>query len=171
MLLRYCLYLDVFSKQTSFLLHVSACFSLVGYDSDDDEYDDDDVRYTRRNKGKKYSQLAKDDSVERYAGYGGVGRYGENVIDHLRIDSVSQYGDSNSYTFAQDSHSDRRNSESIASSEDCGSDTDALNKQAYVQTRREGGRWLLLYPHVLAPPTTPTLLSLLPPYTLTPSLQ
>ncbi|XP_053405877.1 uncharacterized protein LOC123566423 isoform X2 [Mercenaria mercenaria] len=104
-----------------------------GYDSDD-EYDDDDVRYTRRNRGKKYSQLAKDDSQD----YTCHSHYTDNDTSQLRVDSVSMYGDTNSYTFTQDSHSDRRNSESLASSEDFNSDSDITTKHAYVRSRKEG---------------------------------
>ncbi|XP_060556036.1 uncharacterized protein LOC132716731 isoform X3 [Ruditapes philippinarum] len=104
-----------------------------GYDSDD-EYDDDDVRYTRRNRGKKYSQLAKDDSQD----YTNRSHYLDNDTSQLRIDSVSMYGDTNSYTFTQDSHSDRRNSESLGSSEDFNSDSDITTKHAYVRSRKEG---------------------------------
>lgn len=112
----------------------------LGYDSDD-EYDDDDVRYTRRNRGKKYSQLAKEDSQD----YTNRGHYMENDTSQLRIDSVSMYGDTNSYTFTQDSHSDRRNSESLASSEDFNSDSDITTKHAYVRSRKEGGLALIMY--------------------------
>ncbi|XP_052793893.1 uncharacterized protein LOC128227417 isoform X2 [Mya arenaria] len=105
-----------------------------GYDSDD-EYDDDDVRYTRKSNGKQYSQLPKDDATERYGyerDYTGPG------TSYLNVDSVSMYGDSNAFKFAQDSHSDRRNSESLASSEDFGSDADVPGREAYAHTRKEG---------------------------------
>ena len=48
----------------------------VGYDSDDEC--EEDVRYTRRNKGKKYAALQNDDSLDQapayrgnHAGFGG----------------------------------------------------------------------------------------------------
>lgn len=41
----------------------------IGYDSDDECEDADGIRYTRRNKGKKYAPLQKDDSLE-------MGQYG-----------------------------------------------------------------------------------------------
>ncbi|XP_055867178.1 uncharacterized protein LOC106074920 isoform X4 [Biomphalaria glabrata] len=42
-----------------------------GYDSDDECEDADGIRYTRRNKGKKYAPLQKDDSLEMGGAYGG----------------------------------------------------------------------------------------------------
>ncbi|KAH9508428.1 hypothetical protein Btru_055213 [Bulinus truncatus] len=42
-----------------------------GYDSDDECEDVDGIRYTRRNKGKKYAPLQKDDSLEMGGAYGG----------------------------------------------------------------------------------------------------
>lgn len=106
--------------------------SVLGYDSDD-EYDDDEPHYTRRNHGKKYSQLAKEDSQEYTMSHNQL--YDSS---QLRVDSVSMYGDSNSYTFTQDSHSERRNSESLPSSEDFNSDSEIATKHIYVQ-RKEGG--------------------------------
>lgn len=106
--------------------------SVVGYDSDDD-YDDDDVHYTRSSQGKKYSQLAKDDSQD----YACDGQYLDT--SQIRVDSVSMYGDSNSYTFTHDSHSDRRNSESLASSEEFNSDSEITTKLAFIHSRKEGG--------------------------------
>lgn len=115
----------------------SACvhdLSVLGYDSDD-ECDDDDVHYTRRNRGKYYTQLAKDDSQDHTT----RNQYSDNDTSQLRVDSVSMYGDTNSYMFTQDSHSDRRNSESLASSEDFNSDSDITTKHAYIHPRKEGG--------------------------------
>ncbi|KAL4228125.1 Amyloid-beta A4 precursor protein-binding A member 1 [Mactra antiquata] len=102
-----------------------------GYDSDD-EYDEDEPHYTRRNHGKKYTQLAKEDSQEYTTSHNQ-----SYDSSQLRVDSVSMYGDSNSYTFTQDSHSDRRNSESLPSSEDFNSDSEIPTKHIYVQ-RKEG---------------------------------
>ncbi|CAL1537535.1 unnamed protein product [Lymnaea stagnalis] len=45
-----------------------------GYDSDDECEDADGIRYTRRNKGKKYAPLQKDDSLEMGGAYGGSKR-------------------------------------------------------------------------------------------------
>lgn len=116
-----------------------AWFSVVGYDSDD-EYEEDGVQYTRRNKGKKYSKLPKDDSQERFPCHTGS-QYSDSDASHshLHVDSVSMYGDTNSYMFTQDSHSDRRNSESLPSSEEFASDSENPGKQSYVHVRKEGG--------------------------------
>lgn len=43
-----------------------------GYDSDDECEDAEGIRYTRRNKGKKYALLQKDDSLEMGGAHGGV---------------------------------------------------------------------------------------------------
>ena len=111
-----------------------ACY-ILGYDSDDE--DDDDVRYTRRNKGKKYSQIPKDESME----HSEPSQYSDgDVSSTRRIDSVSMYGDTNMFAYTQDSHSDRRNSESQCSSEDFCSDSESLTKHAYIRKPREGGR-------------------------------
>ena len=45
--------------------------SFVGYDSDDECEDAEGIRYTRRNKGKKYALLQKDDSLEIGGAHGG----------------------------------------------------------------------------------------------------
>lgn len=104
-----------------------------GYDSDDE--DDEDVRYTRRNKGKKYSQIPKDESVD----HSEPSQYSDGDVGSTRkIDSVSMYGDTNMFAYTQDSHSDRRNSESQCSSEDFCSDTESLTKHAYIRKPREG---------------------------------
>ena len=113
--------------------------SVVGYDTDD-EYEDSQIRYTRRNKGKRYTQLPKDESHDPSS----QSQYGDSDSSHLRVDSVSMYGDSNSYTFAQDSHSDRRNSESLGSSEEFCSDSEVPSKQTYIQRPKEGG---IVSPH------------------------
>ena len=115
---------------------LGAWFSVVGYDSDD-EYEEEGLQYTHRNKGKKYSKLAKDDSEDRFPCHTGS-QYSDSDTSHshLHVDSVSMYGDSsNAYMFTQDSHSERRNSESVPSSEDCASDTDHTTKHV----RKEGG--------------------------------
>lgn len=105
-----------------------------GYDSDDE--DDDSVQYTRRNKGKKYSQIPKDESVSHHSE---SSHYSDGDLSSVRkIDSVSMYGDTNMYAYTQDSHSDRRNSESQCSSEDFCSDTESLTKHAYIRKPREG---------------------------------
>nr|AAO83852.1 munc18-1-interacting protein 1 [Lymnaea stagnalis] len=49
-------------------------FQEKGYDSDDECEDADGIRYTRRNKGKKYAPLQKDDSLEMGGAYGGSKR-------------------------------------------------------------------------------------------------
>lgn len=107
----------------------------IGYDSDE-EYDEDDVRYTRRNRGKKYSQIPKDDATEQFTSHS-HNKSGGNGMSNARVDSVSMYGDTNSYAFTQDSHSERRNSESITSSEDMGSETEISGRPGH--NRREGG--------------------------------
>ena len=112
-----------------------ACF-ILGYDSDDE--DEDDLRYTRRNKGKKYTQIPKGESMDHSEPSHYIDRDG--IHSTPRIDSVSMYGDSNVYAYTQDSHSDRRNSESQCSSEDFCSDSESLTKHAYIQKPREGGR-------------------------------
>ena len=117
-----------------------ACY-ILGYDSDDE--DDDSVQYTRRNKGKKYSQIPKDESVSHHSE---SSHYSDGDVSSVRkIDSVSMYGDTNMYAYTQDSHSDRRNSESQCSSEDFCSDTESLTKHAYIRKPREGGIDLTIF--------------------------
>lgn len=121
-------------------LHVVHGLSVVGYDSDD-EFEDEGVHYTRRNKGKKYSKIPKDDTQDQFQCPVTGSQLSDSDASYrqCRVDSVSMYGDSNSYMFAQDSHSERRNSGSIPSSEDFPSDSEHAGKQSYVHVRKEGG--------------------------------
>ena len=70
------------------------CF-LVGYDSDDECEENGGVRYTRRNKGKKYAPLRHDDSLEHGAAgkvrdLGGFGSNGASASANGRaVASVS----------------------------------------------------------------------------------
>ncbi|XP_059143562.1 uncharacterized protein LOC131930924 isoform X2 [Physella acuta] len=54
-----------------------------GYDSDDECEDADGIRYTRRNKGKKYAPLQKDDSLEIGGAYGGSKKDAAHSNGHM----------------------------------------------------------------------------------------
>lgn len=105
-----------------------------GYDSDD-ENEENDVRYTRRNRGRYYTKIPKDDSRDVTSCHS---QYFDNGSSHLQVDSVSMYSDCNSFTFTQDSHSDRRNSESHGSSDDFNSDSEMVMKHNFIHAKREG---------------------------------
>ncbi|KAL3866553.1 hypothetical protein ACJMK2_043843 [Sinanodonta woodiana] len=105
-----------------------------GYDSDDEYEDGVEMQYTRRNKGKKYSSISgKEDSIDHVEHHSYVvGPISSGSLHNS--DSVSMYGDNNSYAYTQES---QHNSESQCSSEEYGgSDTEHATKTAYI--KKEG---------------------------------
>lgn len=109
----------------------SACFSFVGYYSDEDE---DDVKYSRRMKGKKYASLPKDDSFDqpsrRQPTNGGVGP------NHQKIDNVKTgQSSAGSYSFRVER---RHTSGSVCSdSEEYDSEVEAPSNTTYLT--KKGG--------------------------------
>ena len=55
----------------------------VGYDSDDEGEEAEGVRYTRRNKGKKYAPLQNDDALDQRGAYGGTNRSAVKPNGHM----------------------------------------------------------------------------------------
>ncbi|XP_048251978.1 uncharacterized protein LOC124135719 isoform X3 [Haliotis rufescens] len=98
-----------------------------GYESDDEYEEIEGIRYTRRNKGKKYALLQKDDSLE----------HGSPMTRNIRTNggNHTNHGPDmscNSSSFHQSEK--RHNSETQYSSPDeVGSDTEPASKNAYVR--------------------------------------
>ncbi|RUS73442.1 hypothetical protein EGW08_018798 [Elysia chlorotica] len=65
-----------------------------GYDSDDECEDAEGIRYTRRNKGKKYALLQKDDSLEIGGAHGG-GRDAARANGHMFSNNRTSHHGSN----------------------------------------------------------------------------
>ncbi|XP_071115881.1 uncharacterized protein [Haliotis cracherodii] len=99
----------------------------TGYESDDEYEEIEGIRYTRRNKGKKYALLQKDDSLE----------HGSPMTRNIRTNggNHTNHGPDmscNSSSFHQSEK--RHNSETQYSSPDeVGSDTEPASKNAYVR--------------------------------------
>ncbi|XP_046545740.1 uncharacterized protein LOC124255838 isoform X9 [Haliotis rubra] len=99
----------------------------TGYESDDEYEEIEGIRYTRRNKGKKYALLQKDDSLE----------HGSPMTLNIRTNGGhhTNHGSDmscNSSSFHQSEK--RHNSETQYSSPDeVGSDTEPASKNAYVR--------------------------------------
>ncbi|XP_067666288.1 uro-adherence factor A-like isoform X8 [Haliotis asinina] len=99
----------------------------TGYESDDEYEEIEGIRYTRRNKGKKYALLQKDDSLE----------HGSPMTRNIRTNGGhhTNHGSDmscNSSSFHQSEK--RHNSETQYSSPDeVGSDTEPASKNAYVR--------------------------------------
>ncbi|XP_070177708.1 uncharacterized protein [Littorina saxatilis] len=92
-----------------------------GYDSDDEGEESVAMRYTRRNKGKKYAPLRKDDSLD----HGASGK----VRDRSNGASVSANGRAGSNHV----NNHRQNSDPTYSSEENASDAEPLSQVSYVR--------------------------------------
>ncbi|GFN83508.1 amyloid beta a4 precursor protein-binding family a member 1-like [Plakobranchus ocellatus] len=66
-----------------------------GYDSDDECEDAEGIRYTRRNKGKKYALLQKDDSLETGGAHGGSRESSARANGHMFTNSRGSHSGSN----------------------------------------------------------------------------
>lgn len=99
-----------------------------GYDSDDECEEVGGMRYTRRNKGKKYAPLRKDDSLELGTAVrdkSGFGSAGSNVSANGR--AVQAANGSNHVS------SHKRNSDPHYSSEENASDAEPTSQGSYVR--------------------------------------
>lgn len=101
-------------------------FCSVGYDSDDEGEESVAMRYTRRNKGKKYAPLRKDDSLD----HGASGK----VRDRSNGASVSANGRAGSNHV----NNHRQNSDPTYSSEENASDAEPLSQVSYVRQQPGG---------------------------------
>ncbi|XP_041364862.1 uncharacterized protein LOC121380133 isoform X2 [Gigantopelta aegis] len=99
-----------------------------GYESDDEYEDREGIHYTRRNKGKKYAPLQKDDSLDHVCAQNG--QYGTHGSNSLHAGFVHRDGGQtgNSSHHLQNDH----NSE-YSSTEDYGSDLEPTSQNAYVR--------------------------------------
>ncbi|KAK7499688.1 hypothetical protein BaRGS_00009029 [Batillaria attramentaria] len=104
-----------------------------GYDSDDECEEVGGMRYTRRNKGKKYAPLRKDDSLEHGTAVrdrSGFGSTGANFSANGRATQAS-----NCSNHVNDL---KRNSDSRYSSEENGSDAEPTSQGSYVRQQHGG---------------------------------
>lgn len=113
-----------------------ACFCFVGYDSDDECEEVGGMRYTRRNKGKKYAPLRKEDSLEHGASMG-------SVKEKSGFGSTATNQNANGRTPHSSNCSNhvnnlKHNSHSQYSSEENGSDVDPTSRGSYVQHQHGG---------------------------------
>ncbi|XP_025078100.1 uncharacterized protein LOC112554521 [Pomacea canaliculata] len=102
-----------------------------GYDSDDECEEVGGMRYTRRNKGKKYAPLRKEDSLEHGASMG-------SVKEKSGFGSTATNQNANGRTPHSSNCSNhvnnlKHNSHSQYSSEENGSDVDPTSRGSYVQ--------------------------------------
>ncbi|XP_076465829.1 uncharacterized protein LOC143297390 isoform X2 [Babylonia areolata] len=98
-----------------------------GYDSDDECEESGGMRYTRRNKGKKYAPLRKDDSLE----HGAAGKVQDRSGFGSNGASVSANGRAGSDANHVNNHT--HNSQPRYSSEENASDAEPLSQGSYVR--------------------------------------
>lgn len=112
----------------------------VGYDSDDECEESGGMRYTRRNKGKKYAPLRKDDSLE----HGAAGKVRDRSgVGSNGAASVSANGRAGSSVNHVNNH--RHNSDPRYSSEENASDAEHPSQGSYV--RQQAGGIIFVCPY------------------------
>ena len=98
----------------------------IGYESDDEYEDREGIQYTRRNKGKKYAPLQKDDSLDNVCSQNG--HFGVHDTDNRHTGFVRSASQPQNDSHLQNDH----NSE-YSSTEDYGSDLEPTSQNAYVR--------------------------------------
>lgn len=136
-----------------------ACYLFIGCDSDDECEEVGGMRYTRRNKGKKYALLRKDDSLEHGMSPGtatDVSGFGMNSANHNANGQAGQlfngsnhvrnhkYGSKSQSSSEDNGRNHKLNSQSQYSSEDNGSDVEPASKGSYL-LQQPGGIVLFLF--------------------------
>lgn len=107
-------------------------FCSVGYDSDDECEESGGMRYTRRNKGKKYAPLRKDDSLE----HGAASKVRDRSGFGSNGASISANGRAGSAVNHVNNH--RHNSDPRYSSEENASDGEPPSQGSYVRQQAGG---------------------------------
>lgn len=123
-------------------------FCFVGYDSDDECEEISGMRYTRRNKGKKYAPLRKDDSLEHGTAVGTVrdkSGFGSTGANFSANGKAAQAANCSNHV----NNHNKRNSGPVYSSEENGSDAEPAGQVSYVRQQHGG---IGLFSPLLSPP-------------------